>query len=282
SRCRAAPAPSGRPSRAGWPGIPPMTSTPSRWSNGPMPPSMNRRAGAETRSPSPTGSASSSVRPDAPFPGSLNRALREFAEYLNAFEPPGPDEQRVETPRYTLLMGVGDTWNTVQRQDFGADEVDDVLAEVRGLVRARGRSSAQWEIGSVARPAGLVDMLLQRGLVPHEHDDYAVALVLRAAPPAGPAGTEGRAGKSLAAYVEACCVQQVAFGMTPEEVAEDMRHVEPRWHDGARVMHAVWWDDRIVSAGTCVLTDHGVHLHGGATLPDYRGRGAYRALLAAR
>jgi hypothetical protein len=208
--------------------------------------------------------------------------LREFAEYLNSFEPPGPDEQRVETSRFTLLMGIGDTWNTVQRQDFPEDEVDDVLAEVRGLVQGRGRRSVQWEIGSRARPAGLVDMLLGRGLVPHSHDDYAVALVLRAAPPQGPAEMTARAVSSLAEFAEACSVQQAAFEATPEQVADDMRHLERRWRDTARVMHAVWLDGRIVGAGTCVLTEHGVHLHGGATHPDVRGRGAYRALLAAR
>lgn len=93
--------------------------------------------------------------------------LREYAEYLNSFEPSGPGEQRVETPRYTLLMGIGDTWNMVQRQNFGADEVDEVLAEVRGLVQARGRRTVQWEVGSTAQPPGLVDMLLERGLVGH-------------------------------------------------------------------------------------------------------------------
>ena len=47
-------------------------------------------------------------------------------------------------------------------------------------------------------------------------------------------------------------------------------------------MHVVSLDGRIIAAGTCVPTDHGLHLHGGATHPDVRGRGAYRALLAAR
>ena len=91
-------------------------------------------------------------------------------------------------------MGIGDTWNMVQRQNFAADEVDEVLAEVRELVQARGRRNVQWEIGSTARPPGLVDMLLERGLVPHEHDDYAVALVLRSAPPPGPAEMTGPPG----------------------------------------------------------------------------------------
>ncbi len=208
--------------------------------------------------------------------------VREFAEYPNSFEPLGPDEQRVETPRYTLLMGIADTWNMVQRQNFAADEVDQVLAEVRELVKQRGRRNVQWEIGSAARPPGLVDMLLQRGLVPHEHDDYAVALVLRSAPPPGPPEMTARAVSSLEEFTAGCAVQHIAFGMTPEQVAEDAKHLARRWRDGSRVMHAVWLDGRIVAAGTCVPTEHGLHLHGGATHPDVRGRGAYRALLAAR
>ncbi len=87
---------------------------------------------------------------------------------------------------------------------------------------------------------------------------------------------------SLEEFAEACSVQHIAFGMTSEQVAEDALSMERRWGDRSRVMHAVWWEGRIIAAGTCVLTDHGVHLHGGATHPDFRGRGAYRALVAAR
>jgi hypothetical protein len=108
--------------------------------------------------------------------------LREVAEYPNSFGPLGPNDERIETERYTLCMGVGKTWNTVQRQRFRADEVDDVLAEVRSLLRERGRGKTQWEIGSAAEPPNLVDLLLARGLV-WDRDPYAVALVLTAAPP---------------------------------------------------------------------------------------------------
>src|SRR5438309_11000792 len=79
-------------------------------------------------------------------------------------------------------MGAGTTWNTVQRQRFGAGEVDDVLEEVRSLLRARGRVTTQWEVGSSAQPPDLVDMLLERGLN-RDKDPYAVALVLTREPP---------------------------------------------------------------------------------------------------
>ena len=107
--------------------------------------------------------------------------LREVAEYPNSFSPLGSQDERIETDRYTLCLGAGKTWNTVQRQRFALEEVDDVLAEVRAALRERGRPSTQWEVGSSA-PAGLVDALLERGLVP-DKDPYAVALVLTHEPP---------------------------------------------------------------------------------------------------
>jgi hypothetical protein len=47
--------------------------------------------------------------------------LREIAEYPNSFGPLGPNDERIETDRYTLCMGPGKTWNTVQRQRIRAD-----------------------------------------------------------------------------------------------------------------------------------------------------------------
>ncbi len=108
--------------------------------------------------------------------------LREVAEYPNSFSPLGENEERIETERYTLCIGAGSTWNTVQRQRFPLEEVDEVLAEVRDALRERGRKQTQWEVGSSA-PDGLVDALLERGLEP-DKDPYAVALVLTREPPA--------------------------------------------------------------------------------------------------
>jgi hypothetical protein len=111
--------------------------------------------------------------------------LREMAEYPNSFGPLGPGDERIETHRFTLCLDVDRRWNTVQRQRFRAEEVDDVLEEVRSLLRARGRDRTQWEIGSAAEPPDLVELLLERGLV-RDREPYAVALVLRNEPPYGP------------------------------------------------------------------------------------------------
>jgi GNAT superfamily N-acetyltransferase len=207
--------------------------------------------------------------------------LREIAEYPNSFGPLGPKEERLQTDRFTLCMAAGRRWNTVQRQHFRADEVDEVVEEVRSLLRARGRESTQWEVGSSAKPPDLVELLLQRGLV-WDKDPYAVALVLTAEPPPAPSGIIARRVETFDEFVAGTAVQTEAFGESEDEVAESRATLAERWHDTPNIMHVAYLDDAIVSAGTCAPTPHGLLLYGGATLRRVRGRGAYRALLRAR
>jgi GNAT superfamily N-acetyltransferase len=207
--------------------------------------------------------------------------LREVAEYPNSFGPLGPSDERIETDRYTLCMGAAPSWNTVQRQRFAVDEVDDVLEEVRATLRARGRTKTQWEVGSSATPDDLVDRLLARGLV-HDRDPYAVALVLTNAPPPPSAGLVAGPVETFGDFVAACEVQWQAFEAPEEEVAEARAVLRERWDESVNLRHAVWLDGEIVSTGTASPTEHGLLLYGGATAPHARGRGAYRALLSAR
>ena len=211
---------------------------------------------------------------------SFHPVLREIAEYPNSFGPLGPKDERIETDRYTLCMGPGKTWNTVQRQRFRGEEVDDVLEEVRSLLRARGRGKTQWEVGSRAEPLDLVELLLARGLVP-EKDPYAVALVLTETPPPV-TGIVARRVESFEEYAAANEVGWQAFQTPEDEVAEARALLPQRWREAPIITHAAWLNDEIVSAGTCAPTPHGLLLYGGATVSRARGRGAYRALLRAR
>jgi hypothetical protein len=145
--------------------------------------------------------------------------LREVAEYPNSFVPLGPRDERVETSRFTLCMAAGRRSNTVQRQRFGRDEVDEVLAEVRRLLRERGRSSTQWEIGTEAQPPGLVGLLLDRGLL-YDREPLAIALVLRQEPPPPPKGIVARRVETFEEFVSANEVQWEAFETPAAEVTE--------------------------------------------------------------
>jgi hypothetical protein len=206
--------------------------------------------------------------------------LREVAEYPNSFGSLGRGDERIDTGRYTLCVGAGSTWNTVQRQRFPLEQVDDVIAEVRGALRARGRTQTQWEIGSSA-PAGLVAALIDRGLVP-DKDPYAVALVLTQEPPAIAPIFTARQVEKLEELEAAARVQWEAFGATPQEIDEARRLLPERFRDSASLRHAVWLEGEIVCTGTATPTEHGLLLYGGATLARSRSRGAYRALIRAR
>jgi hypothetical protein len=207
--------------------------------------------------------------------------LREIAEYPNSFGPLGPKDERIVTDRYTLCMGAGETWNTVQRQRLAHDEIDATIEEVRGLLRERGRTHTQWEVGSAAEPHDLVDRLLERGLT-RDKDPYAVALVLTREPPPPPPGLVARRIETLDEFVAACAVQWEAFELEPEKIEVDRELLPERWRETVHLYHAVWLDGQIVSAGSASPTEHGLLLYGGATVPRARGRGAYRALVAAR
>jgi hypothetical protein len=206
--------------------------------------------------------------------------LREVAEYPNSFSPLGENEERLETERYTLCIGAGSTWNTVQRQRFALEEVDEVLAEVRAALQERGRTQTQWEVGSSA-PGGLVAALLERGVEP-DKDPYAVALVLTSEPPPIAPEFTAREIESLEETEAAMAVQWEAFESTPEEIEEARGLLAERFRQRLYLRHAVWLDGEIVCTGTAAATEHGLLLYGGATKASARGRGAYRALIRAR
>ena len=162
-------------------------------------------------------------------------------------------------------MGAGASWNTVQRQRFPVADVDDVLEEVRAALRERGRTKTQWEVGSCA-PAGLVDALLERGLVVRR-DPYAVALILTDEPPPGPPNAVARRVETFEDFVAACEVQWEAFESSPEEIEEARALLESRWRESPIVRHAVWLDGELVCTGTAAPTPHGLLLYGRRDAP---------------
>ena len=142
----------------------------------------------------------------------------------------------------------------MQRQRFSADEVDEVLAEVRALLRERGRPSTQWEVGSSASPAGLVDQLLERGLV-RDRDPFAVALVLTREPPPAARRLVARRVETFEEYAAANAVQWVAFEMTEATIEEARALLEQNWRETVNIMHGVWLDGELVCTGTSMPTE---------------------------
>jgi hypothetical protein len=157
------------------------------------------------------------------------------------------------------------------------DEVDEVRSEIHALLLARDRTACTWEIGSSATPPGLSG-LLSRGLVPDEPDPFQIGMVLDAAPPGIPAGVSVRVVESLADHAASERIAHRCFGM-PEPSEEQIADSHGR---GQSRRYLARVDGVDVATGSASFTPHGVVLNAGSTLPEARGRGAYRALVRAR
>jgi hypothetical protein len=202
----------------------------------------------------------------------------ELAENANTYTPLGPKDERIVTDRYVLWMGPGTEpgWNVAQRFRFEADELRDVRAEIHGHLRGRGRGSCSWEVGTHARPKGLVARLHALGLVDDEPTPLAIGMVLSEPPAAAPPDVEVRRVTNDDEFFEAERIAAIAFGM---QGSPKRRPYEP---DPNNTIYLAYVDGKPVARGSAAFGERGATLFGGSTLPEARGRGAYRALVAAR
>lgn len=200
----------------------------------------------------------------------------ELAENANAFTPLGPKDERIVTERYVLWLGPGDApgWSVAQRFRFEPDELDEVRAELHGHLRERGRTACTWEVGTHAMPRDLVERLHALGLVDDEPTALAIGMVLDREPPA-PDGVEVRRVESDDDLFAADRIAAVAFGGPPAT----RRPYEP---EPDNTVYLAFVDGEPVARASAAFGELGATLFGGATLPEARGRGAYRALVAAR
>ena len=203
--------------------------------------------------------------------------LIDLAENANTYTPLGPADVRIVNDRYVLWMGRGDEpgWNVAQRFRLRPDEVEDVRAELHEILRQRGRTGLTWEIGTHATPADLTERLLALGLVDDEPTPLAVGMVLTEPPAAPPPDIEVRRAETAEEHLASGKIAAIAFGgPEPTEGRPD--------NDPDNVVYLAYVDGRPVARASGSFGEHSVSLFGGSTLPEARGRGAYRALVAAR
>jgi GNAT superfamily N-acetyltransferase len=148
-----------------------------------------------------------------------------------------------------------------------------VRAEIHAHLRERSRTECTWEVATGAKPRDLVARLEERGLEVTEHQ---VGMVLDRPPAQAETGVEVRRVQTDDEYYEAERIAVIAFGETAP--AERRAYVP----DPNNPIYLAFVDGRPVARGSAAYSEHGVTLFGGSTLPEARGRGAYRALVAAR
>ena len=213
----------------------------------------------------------------------MNDRILALADEPNTHAPLRDGEERIVDPRFVVWLGPGEGpgWTVVQRFRFEPEEVDAVIADVHELLIERGRDACAWEIGSTARPANLAELLLARGMEWAERDSHQAGMVLDREPEAGPPEVTVRMAESFEEYIVTEAIANLAFGGSVPSDEQVRTRWETRNPEVTRRYIASIDGTDIGTASATFLPD-GVMLNAGSTLPDHRGRGAYRALVRAR
>jgi len=162
--------------------------------------------------------------------------------------------------------------------------VADGIETARRWFGARGRTPFSWFVSDETTPRDLGDRLVQAGAVV---EDTLTAMILDHEPEPGPSDVIIRPVRTLDEFRAYQEIFIAGFGFSPELAATMMAEAGAAWRhwqsEPGRVLYLASIDGRPVAEGGIAATTAGpMVLSGGATRPEARGRGAYRALVRAR
>jgi GNAT superfamily N-acetyltransferase len=213
--------------------------------------------------------------------------LREFAEHPGLYLTWRDDGKVARHLREHMCVVVGPTFGVVTSIDVPDDGVSTLLDEVRELIPAGVKTD--WYLGPSTRPAGLAEELLALGLrVPEDGSETLHALVLDHEPEGIRAAVETYEVATMSDFADAAEVRWEAFRLPEEEREHERGFLATYYEEHLRSKHrsaigfVATLDGRVAGAAGALLSDRGLFLIGGATAPWARGRGVYRALVAAR
>jgi GNAT superfamily N-acetyltransferase len=218
-----------------------------------------------------------------------------LADWANGFrQPQQPGFEVVETPRYRVIM----------QRDFPvagpnsaafircrAEEADALISEVTAMFDVR-RLPLMWVLDPHTEPANFADYLVARGFVPDPHGAESAVMVVPtperfdAEAVTGIVLHDGLADLETFRSVDAVNAEAFAGrrgGDDPAYLAQLERRLRnQRAVPGRRVLLATIDGEPAGSAGLTIYPPDGAILNGGAVRPKFRGRGIYRAMVAAR
>ena len=200
-----------------------------------------------------------------------------------------PDATEVRTDEYQLAAyperyfsyPVCVLWSRSERP------VDELIGEVGGHVRAWGHTEVHWDVSAATRPASTEAELLRRGATLADTSQILGYDMTPGLPDLGePAGVRAQIVRDEPQVRAGLLVWREVWGEGGEPAAAD---VERELADARREL-ANWSEFRVVAFiggepaafGGCTLAGGVARLWGAGTRPAFRGRGAYRAVLARR
>jgi GNAT superfamily N-acetyltransferase len=212
--------------------------------------------------------------------------LLRLAEAASTFEPLKAGEDLVVTERYVLFLAAAPRWsaNAAERLRLEPESVAETIEELHALVRAHGGTALTWKVANLATPADLADRLLAHGAVA-DAEPLAVAMALRKQPAPGPSAIAVSRVQTVDDFRTFVSITHEVFAIEerlPAELERIGREGAGDLADSRYVRYLAWLDGRAVGAASATFAESGAILHAGSTLAEARGRGAYRALVAAR
>ncbi len=216
----------------------------------------------------------------------LSDPVRRFAEEPDQFL---PDQalplRRVRAPSFVLTLWP--TQASISEIRSTDDELDETIEQARRLVTENGHTRATWTVGPSCRPVGLATRLGARGFVPAlpPLEPSLTAMALVTPPPAPPDGVEAKLVTNFDEYVAAFRIGHAAFGVPEDVAAKQLAALPDMWtrYDRLnRFAHLAFIDGEPIGSSFTLAGTIGLVLNGSSVLPEARGRGAYRALVAAR
>jgi GNAT superfamily N-acetyltransferase len=177
--------------------------------------------------------------------------------------------------RHTVSYNFIDWW------DFGEDRAFEIAAREAAFYGALG-GGLKWKVYDHDRPANLGAALEAAGFVVGQHETF-LAFDLTAAPAWGapPPGVKVRRIEDRAGVADSMAVNAAAFG---EPGTWTVDFLTQRLIDPTLSVYVAYVDCVAATSGRLEVNPGTsfAGLYGGGTIPELRGRGVYRALVAAR
>lgn len=186
-------------------------------------------------------------------------------------------------PVIRYLSQKPDGWNGIEWSSLDADTADAVIAEQLAYFAANDRR-IEWKYYSYDQPADLPDRLRAAGLVPGQEETLMLAAVadtpLDTPPPQGIELREATSDEDLRLVRQ---VHDEVFGDDHTAMVENLRAVMRAHPEALTPVLAMAGDEPVCAARVDfhVGTEF-ASLWGGGTLPKWRHRGIYRAMVSHR
>jgi GNAT superfamily N-acetyltransferase len=207
---------------------------------------------------------------------------------------PTPGVEQITTPRYQITL-VPDFPvpgpNNASWIRCPAEEVDDMVREVHAIVAPRNLA-LMWVLDPGTQPVDLADRLSLHGILADPHGEESVVMVLPSETQVDAPAINGLAIQDaladLAAFKASDDVGAEAFIGVPfgentvPPGALERRLADIRLAGNRRVLLATIDGEPAGSASITLYPPRGAMINGGSVRPRFRGRGVYRALVAAR